>query len=175
VTHPHSRSELDPIEEAIRQWKKHGWSNSAEGMAAITSLMRAQQIAIARVETILKKFGITFSRYELLMLLQFSSRGSLPMSVITSRLQVHATSVTNTVDRLEKALLVARLPHPSDRRATLVEITDTGRALADSATQELNEYVFSKPGLSPQDMSNLIRILTAYREAAGDFSHESNR
>ena len=138
-------------------------------MAAITSLMRAQQIATARVEAILKKFGITFSRYELLMLLQFSSRGTLPMSVISSRLQVHATSVTNTVDRLEEAQLVARLPHPSDRRATLVEITVAGRALANKATKELNEGVFSEPGLSPEDVSILIRILTAYRKTAGDF------
>ncbi len=138
-------------------------------MAAITSLMRAQQIATARVEAILKKFGITFSRYELLMLLQFSSRGTLPMSVISSRLQVHATSVTNTVDRLEEAQLVARLPHPSDRRATLVEITVAGRALANKATKELNEGVFSEPGLSPEDVSILIHILTAYRKTAGDF------
>ena len=103
------------------------------------------------------------------MLLQFSSRGTLPMSVISSRLQVHATSVTNTVDRLEEAQLVARLPHPSDRRATLVEITVAGRALANKATKELNEGVFSEPGLSPEDVSILIHILTAYRKTAGDF------
>lgn len=166
---PNGRSSADPIQEAARQWIKHGWSGSADGMAAITSLMRAQQIATARVEAILKKFGITFSRYELLMLLQFSSRGTLPMSVISSRLQVHATSVTNTVDRLEEAQLVARLPHPSDRRATLVEITVAGRALANKATKELNEGVFSEPGLSPEDVSILIHILTAYRKTAGDF------
>src|ERR1700755_2465369 len=93
----------DPVAEARRQWGAHGWENAADGMAAVTSLMRAQQIALARVETVLKRHGVTFARYEVLMLLYFSRRASLPMTLIGERLQVHPTSVTNAVDRLEAA------------------------------------------------------------------------
>jgi len=39
----------DPIAEAARQWVAHGWDQAAGGMAAITSLMRAHQIALGRV------------------------------------------------------------------------------------------------------------------------------
>lgn len=161
--------DLDPIAEAARQWRDHGWAEAAPGMAAITSLMRAHQIALARVEAVLKPHGITFARYEVLMLLWFSSRGSLPMGVIGSRLQVHPTSVTNAVDRLEAAGLVRREPHPDDRRAVLVAITDAGREIAAAATADLNAEVFTDPGLSDADVETVTAVLESYRRNAGDF------
>lgn len=139
-------------------------------MAAITSIMRAHQIVLARVEPVLKPFDISFARYEVLMLLTFSSRGSLPMRIIGSRLQVHQTSVTNAVDRLEGAGLVRRVSHPSDRRTTLVEITEAGRSLANRATESLNQEVFADLGLRTEQVHALIDTLAAFRLASGDFA-----
>ena len=164
------RLKADPIAEAHRHWTERGWQDAADGMAAIASLMRAHQLVLARVEPVLRPFDITFARYEVLMLLAFSSRGSLPMRVIGSRLQVHQTSVTNAVDRLEKAGLVRRVAHPRDRRTTLVEITDAGRTLAEQATQVLNREVFADPGLDPDQINILFDILATFRRRAGDFS-----
>lgn len=160
---------LDPIEEAHRQWTEHGWGEVADGMAAVTSLVRAQQIVMARVDEALKPSGLTFSRYELLMLLGFSKTGALPMAVASARLQVHPTSVTNTVDRLEAAELVKRVPHPSDRRATLIEITDAGRELVAKATTQLNRQVFANAGLAPDRLQLLLQLLAEFRQTAGDF------
>ncbi|MRH88924.1 MarR family transcriptional regulator [Nocardia sp. SYP-A9097] len=160
---------LDPIEEAHRQWTEHGWGEVADGMAAVTSLVRAQQIVMARVDEALKPSGLTFSRYELLMLLSFSKTGALPMAVASARLQVHPTSVTNTVDRLEAAGLVKRVPHPSDRRATLIEITDAGRELVARATTQLNGQVFANAGLEPERLQLLLQLLAEFRQTAGDF------
>jgi DNA-binding MarR family transcriptional regulator len=160
---------FDPIAEARRQWAERGWAGAAGGMAAVTSLMRAQRIALARVEAVLKPHGVTFARYEVLMLLYFSRRASLPMTLIGERLQVHPTSVTNAVDRLEAAGLVRRTPHPGDRRSTIVELLDPGRALAEKATAELNEQVFAAPWMSPAAVESLVEVLTEMRRAAGDF------
>ncbi|WP_232071641.1 MarR family transcriptional regulator [Phytohabitans flavus] len=160
---------LDPIADARRRWAEQGWAEAADGMAAVTSLMRAHQIAIARVEAVLKPHGVTFARYEVLMLLYFSRKGTLPMALIGERLQVHPTSVTNAVDRLEVAGLVRRIRHPGDRRATIIEISDEGRAVAEAATSDLNTQVFSKPGISDSSVHDLIRILTELRGNAGDF------
>jgi len=160
---------MDPIAEARRQWVAHGWQEAAEGMAAVTSLMRAHQIALARVESILRPYGVTFARYEVLMLLYFSRTGALPMTKIGARLQVHPTSVTNAVDRLESAGLVRRVAHPTDRRTTLVELLPRGRELAIKATNELNTKVFSAPGMSPDNVTSLVTILTEMRRHAGDF------
>lgn len=138
-------------------------------MAAVTSLMRAQQIMLARVEEVLRPHELTFARYELLMLLLFSGNGSLPLSRVGDRLQVHPASVTNAVDRLERQRLVRRMPHPSDRRATLAEITDAGRGVALAATVDLNQGVFAAPGLTTHDVDILVSVLRTLRRTAGDF------
>lgn len=160
---------IDPIAEARRQWAAHGWEAAADGMAAVTSLMRAQQIALARVESVLRRYDVTFARYEVLMLLHFTRTGALPMAKIGRRLQVHPTSVTNAVDRLESAGLVRRTPHPTDRRTTLVELLPQGRDLAVTATNELNAEVFTAPGMSPEGIDTLVAVLADMRRNAGDF------
>jgi len=169
MSEPTPRLAADPIAEAHRLWVEHGWEDAADGMAAITSLMRAHQIALSRVEAVLRPFEVTFARYEVLMLLFLSRRRSLPMRTIGSRLQVHQTSVTNAVDRLEAASLVVRRPHPTDRRATLIELTRSGADLAESATAALNEQVFAAPGLTPGSVSSLVAVLRRFRRDAGDF------
>jgi DNA-binding MarR family transcriptional regulator len=166
-----SRSPLpfDPIAEARRHWRERGWSDSAAGMAAVTSIMRAQQILIGRVDAELKALGLTFARYEVLMLLLFSKDRLLPMRVIGDRLQVHPTSVTNAVDRLEADDLVRRRPHPSDRRAVLVALTERGRHTAVTATTKLNTRVFDNVGIGDDDATELTAILERLRHASGDY------
>lgn len=163
-----TRPPLDPIAEARRQWEAHGWTEASAGMTVVTSIMRAQQLLQARVDEALKPFGLTFARYELLTLLSFARDGRMPLSSAARRLQVHPTSVTNTVDRLEAAGLVRREPHPDDGRATLVALTDAGRETARDATASLNGEVFSRPGVAPDDAELLIEVISRLRRDAGD-------
>lgn len=160
---------FDPIAEACRQWETHGWADSAPGMAAVTSVMRAQQILQARVDAQLRELGLTFARYETLMLLLFSRTGALPMRVIGQRLQVHPTSVTNAVDRLEADGFVRRDRHPDDRRAVLVRITTAGKTVARQATDRLNSAVFADVGITDEEAATLVSVLADLRRAAGDF------
>ncbi|MCU1623024.1 MAG: MarR family transcriptional regulator [Frankiales bacterium] len=159
----------DPIALARDNWEGEGWFDAAEGMVAVTSVMRAQQIFQARVDEVLKPFDLTFARYELLMLLHFSRSGSMPLKKASERLQVHPTSITNAVDRLEAAGLVSRSPHPTDGRATLIAVTAPGRRTALKATDALNTEVFGKPGLPPRRLRTLVNVLEDLRRDAGDF------
>jgi DNA-binding MarR family transcriptional regulator len=159
----------DPIADARQNWERHGWGDVAAPMAAITAIMRTQQILLGRIEAVLKPFGLTFARYELLALLNFTRSGALPMNKASALLQVHPTSVTNAVDRLQAAGLVVRSPHPSDGRTTLVELTPEGRSLVESATAALNIGIFSRSGFAEEDVDQLIRILGTFRRNAGDF------
>jgi len=161
---------FDPVAEARRQWEAHGWAGAAAGMAAVTSVVRAQQIYLGRIDGVLRPLGLTFARYEVLMLLRFSRRGALPLNKVGARLQVHPTSVTNAVDRLEDNGLLVRRPHPTDRRTTLAEILPAGRELAERATVAVNGEVFSQPLLDRSDVDNLVRLLTVVRRANGDFA-----
>src|ERR1700738_2504447 len=108
-----------------------------------------------------------FSRYETLMLLSFSRRGSLPLGKVGERLQVHPASVTNAIDRLETQGLVRRTPHPTDGRATLAEITMKGRTVSSEATEKLNTIVFGSLGLSDRELKILFDLLRKLRRASG--------
>ena len=107
-------------------------------MSAVTSIMRVQQILLARLNDELKPFDLTFPRYEALMLLFYCRRGALPLGKMGDRLQVHRTSVTNIIDGLERSGFVTREPHERDRRTTLAAITPRGREVAATATPILN-------------------------------------
>ena len=154
---------LDPIAEARRQWEAHGWTDAAPGMAAVTSVMRAQQVFLAKVDERLALFGLTFARFELLRLLAFTRHGELPLGKLGTRLQVHATSITSAVNRLEAQGYVQRLPHPTDGRTTLAAITDEGRDVVERATKVLNDEVFADIGLSDRETSQLSRLLEKLR------------
>ncbi len=154
---------FDPIEESRRQWVAHGWTDATDGMNTVISVMRIHQLFLAKVDAALKPFALTFSRYEVLTLLSFTRSGMLPMSKISARLQVHATSTTNSVDRLEKAGLVRRRSHPDDRRTTLVELTDAGRELSARATTALNDEVFTSPALAGADLRQILPHLESLR------------
>ena len=160
---------FDPITEARRQWSEHGWEDAADGMAVVTSIVRADQILQSRIDAVLRPMQLTFARYELLVLLDFSRNGALPLGKIGNRLQVHPASITNAVNRLEADGLVTREPHPDDGRTTLATLTPEGRALARSATRALNRDVFGDLGLSERQMADLFALLHRIRRNAGDF------
>ncbi|HTN24834.1 MAG TPA: MarR family transcriptional regulator [Solirubrobacteraceae bacterium] len=161
---------IDPIAEARRHWRERWGDEPARPMEAITSIMRAQQILLARLNELLGPLGLTFPRYEALMLLSFTRSGTLPMGKVGERLQVHRTSVTNIIDKLEADGLVRRVPHEADRRTTLAEITDAGRDVAERATKLLNADSFGLAALGNDEQERLTKLLRTLRLEAGDFA-----
>jgi DNA-binding MarR family transcriptional regulator len=162
-----TRLPFDPIEEAARQWATH-WAEMPR-MRAVTSLMRVHQLVLTELDELLRPLGLTFARYEVLVLLSFSRRGALPLGKIGERLQVHATSVTPLVKRLEAAELIQRTPHPEDGRAVLASITPKGRKVMDQATDAIVSARFALGALTEAACDELTGLLTGPRQAAGDF------
>ena len=158
---------FDPIDEAARQWGLR-WG-AVDEMHAVTSLMRVQQLVLAQLDDLLRPHGLTFARYEALVLLTFSKAGSLPLGTMGERLQVHPTSITSTIDRLESTGFVVRRRHPEDGRAVLAEITDKGRAVVEAATADLVAARFSLGEMGTEQLRELSALLRPVREGAGDF------
>jgi DNA-binding MarR family transcriptional regulator len=158
---------FDPIKRAGELWERR-WGRSP-AMLAVTSVMRAQQILIAELDGLLKPYDLTFARYEALVLLTFSRRGALPLSKIGERLMVHPTSVTNTIDRLERQKYVRRLPNPRDGRGVLAEITDQGRDAVERATADLMSAEFGMDPYTEDELVTIFGALRTLRVAAGDF------
>lgn len=159
---------FDPIERAAAIWERR--FGEARAMAAVTSIMRVHQILLSELDTLLRPFGLTFARYEALVLLSFSRTGALPLRLIGERLMVHPTSVTNTIDRLERAELVVRRPNPQDRRGTLAEITPAGRAAVRRATEVLMAASFGLGDYDDAELDAMFGLLRNLRVAAGDFT-----
>ena len=138
-------------------------------MAAVTAIMRVQQILLGQLDALLRPHGLTFARYEALVLLSFSRDGALPMRLIGERLMVHPTSVTNTIDRLEQQDLVVRKPNPRDGRGTLAEITPAGRQIMQRATADLMAAEFGMGAYSDAQLEDISGLLRGIRVTAGDF------
>jgi DNA-binding MarR family transcriptional regulator len=160
---------FDPIAEAFRQWAAR-WPDYADHMAAVTSVMRVQQLLLARVEDTLRPHGLSFAAYETLRLLAFTRSGFLPMGKLGERLMVHPAAVTNAVSKLEQRGFVRRHMSPDDRRVVLAAITEEGRALAEEATAALNQAAFGLPGLSRQQAADITAMLRTVRAIVGDIA-----
>jgi DNA-binding MarR family transcriptional regulator len=161
----------DPILEAYHLWIANGWEDCAAGLAAVTSLIRVHQVLTQRADQILAPIELTFARYEVLVCLYFSG-GAQPLARLGKALQVHQTSITSLVDKLEVQGLVKRTPHPTDRRSTIAQITPAGRSLTRRAIKHLNSDLFRDLGLTSDEVRTLIAVLTKMRRSWGDFEND---
>lgn len=156
----------DPVEASRERWIQQGWSSSAGGMAAVVSVMRAEQIFLRRASDVLRPLGLTFARYQVLGMLRWA--GPLTLGAVGHRLWITPGTVTSSIDRLEAAQLCCRLSHPTDARATLVEITAKGRRLFDRAVEALNVDVFGAVGLDEEELDLLVGLVRKIRASDGD-------
>lgn len=156
----------DPVEAARERWIGQGWEDSATGMAAVVSVIRGEQILLRRANAILRPLGLTFARYQVLGMLRWT--GPLTLGSLGHRLWITPATVTSAVGRLELAGLISRKSHPSDARATLVEITAKGQRLFDRAVEMLNVDLFGAVELSEQELELLVELIGKIRVAEGD-------
>ena len=160
----------DPILEAYHLWNENGWEDAAAGCTAVTSLMRVHQVLTKRADQILAPIDLTFARYELLVRLYFSGE-SLPLSQLGRQLQIHQTSITSLVDKLEDRGLIKRTPHPTDRRSTIAQMTPAGWVLTGKAINLLNSELFRDLGLAGGEANLLIGLLMKMRRSWNDIEN----
>ncbi len=116
------------------------------------------------VRSRLQDRGVSYARMRLLGTLH--CKGPQIMSDISDELGVTRRNVTALVDALEEEGLVRRRPHPTDRRATVIELTEQGLETTESMYEGHRAAVaelFS--GLSEEDRGELTRLLGSLREA----------
>jgi DNA-binding MarR family transcriptional regulator len=154
---------FDPIERAGELWGER--IGDASAMRLATSIMRVQQLLLADFDRALRPFGITFARFEVLVLLSFSRTGDLPLSKIGERLMVHPTSVTNAIDRLVDQGLVVRTADATDRRRVLASLTADGERVLEEATAALTGIDFGLADLSDADRERAYEILRTVRSS----------
>jgi DNA-binding MarR family transcriptional regulator len=102
--------------------------------------------------------GLTLARAALLWQLQL--KGPSTQHAISRGLRVTPRNVTGLVDALEADGLVARSAHPSDRRATLVTLTEKGAALARTMKRDQDQFaqvLFSDVGTA--ELTAFVKVV----------------
>jgi DNA-binding MarR family transcriptional regulator len=100
--------------------------------------------------------GISFARVRALRRV---ARRPMSMGELAAALGIDPANATTVVDKLESSELARRRPHPTDRRAKLVEATRKGKAMARRADAILSTPPPSLSALSAGDLEELRRIL----------------
>ena len=102
-----------------------GTGAAGTGTAVLAERVEALSDALDRLQAILAQ-GMSINSSEFAALGHLRRSHHLTPKELAEVLGVATSSVTYVVDRLESAGLIARMPHPDDRRSLLVELTETG-------------------------------------------------
>ncbi|MDQ4126615.1 MAG: MarR family transcriptional regulator [Actinomycetota bacterium] len=144
--------------------------NSGSPVAAESSLRLVDEFAgfgptyMKWVKSRLQDRGMTYARMRLLGALHCN--GPQIMTSISDELGVTRRNVTTLVDALEEEGLVRREPHPTDRRATVIEMTEQGARTMDRMYDEHRAEVAGLfHALSEEDRQELARLLGVLRQA----------
>lgn len=163
---------FDVVEASRRVWVDRWGESAASGVAVFTAILRSYQMLNHQVSEVMQAHGLTFPRYEVLTWLEIEPDSALTLSWISSVLRIPPATVTNLIDRLEADGHVRRVPHPTDARTTLAEITAAGRAVTAAATDDLRSRVYEPLGLEADERDRVIGLLAGLRAHHDEFDTE---
>ena len=141
----------------MRQLHNRGNSLSGGGVV-LERLFELALLLTDNMEQGLAERGLSRARAELLWRLR--ARSPMTQRELSQALRCTPRNVTDLVDALEAAGLVARGPHPTDRRATLVSLTDRGKAAAARMQTDYRQFaaelfqVYPRPSWPPSSGSS---------------------
>jgi DNA-binding MarR family transcriptional regulator len=120
---------------ALAQWRKERPDLDSLPMAVLGRLAEtALTVMRDRLEPLFAQFGLQAGEFDVLATLRRSGEPcALTPTALYEAAMISSGGMTSRIDRLEKAGLVERRPHPTDRRGALVALTSEGRALIDEA------------------------------------------
>lgn len=126
--------------------------------------LRSLSQALARQVEICCCSDVTPAQCHALLALEES--GPVPNGELAALLQVDASTLSRTIDQLEKKDLVVRQPHPTDRRATLLVLSDQGGEVATAIHGTADVLYRGILGKIPADRrGNVLQCFTDLVEA----------
>ena len=125
----------------------------------LTLLIKNGRLAESRLDDALNSVDLNFVKWRTLDVLVKLDAPAAP-TLLAEKLHCVKSNVTQLVDKLETDHTVRRIPDASDRRSTLVELTDHGRLLhkrGRKALESVTGTLFS--GFDDADRANLRDLL----------------
>lgn len=147
---------------AIEQWRRERPDLDVRPMAVIGRISEAANlISRERLAPVFARFGLQQGEFDVLATLRRSGAPyALTPTALYEATMVTSGAMTNRLDRLEKAGLIARRPHPGDRRGVMVQLTGKGRELIEEAVtvHVANEHRVLA-GVTVEEQERLIELL----------------
>lgn len=106
-----------------------GSRSDADALLTLLELLRVARDAYAALESYLERLGLSDAKWVLLVQLFAEPSGRLLPSALAARLLVTRGAISGLVRGAERARLVQRVPHPTDRRKYFVVLLPRGRRL----------------------------------------------
>jgi DNA-binding MarR family transcriptional regulator len=159
--------EIDPAETNESDWGAYSYKNNMEfGEKVIAVLFRASETIKKDLDITYKNYGLTFSQYNVLRILNNSKNGQNTVSNTSKIMLVSSSNITGVTQRLEKSGLILRKQDPSDERITVLEITPKGsrilKNIQDAHLSQINSYL---KHISSQKQRELLEDLKlVYRD-----------
>ena len=153
---------MDRAARAVEQWRRERPDLDVSPMAVLGRLSQASfVIARERLNPLFARFGLQSGEFDVLATLRRSGPPfALTPTALYEATMVTSGAMTNRLDRLEKAGLIARGPHPEDRRGVIVQLTKKGRTLIDEAvTAHVENEHQMLSGLTREERDRLAALL----------------
>jgi DNA-binding MarR family transcriptional regulator len=148
--------------KAVEQWRRERPDLDARPMAVLGALSEAASlISRERLAPVFARFGLQSGEFDVLATLRRSGPPfALTPTALYEATMVTSGAITARLDRLEKAGLISRGPHPADRRGVVVQLTDEGRRLIDEAvTAHVENEHRILSGLTREEQDTLAALL----------------
>ncbi|MBD2258424.1 MarR family transcriptional regulator [Pseudanabaena sp. FACHB-2040] len=126
----------DPVDAILAQWQKERPDLDVSPMGIVGRVGRLSKYLDRAIQETFSDFGLNAGEFDVLATLRRSGQPyQLSPTELFNTLMVSSGTMTHRIDRLEQADLVKRTPDPSDRRGTLIELTDKGFNLIEKAVE----------------------------------------
>jgi DNA-binding MarR family transcriptional regulator len=163
----------DHVDAILEQWRRERPDLDPSPMGVIGRIARAARVLGRALDTTFADFGLNGGEFDVLATLRRAGPPyRLTPTALFTDLMLSSGAMTNRLDRLEQAGLIARIPDPSDRRGTLVGLTTRGQELIDAAlvVHLANEQrLLSALSFEEQaQLAQLLRTLLCSLEGSSD-------
>lgn len=126
----------DPVDKILGQWQRERPDLDVSPMGIIGRMGRLAKHLERAIQETFSEFSLTVGEFDVLAALRRSGKPyQLSPTELFNTLMVSSGTMTHRIDRLEQAELVRRIPDLSDRRGTLIELTDKGFNLIEEAVK----------------------------------------
>lgn len=155
---------MDHVDRILQQWHRERPDLDVGPMGLLGRITRLRTHLARETEQVLAAHGLNSATFDVLATLRRSGPPyALSPSDLLATTMVSSGTMTNRLDQLEKAGLVARSHNPEDRRSIIIALTDKGRSVVDEAAgaHVANQHRLVD-GLSPEDRATLDGLLRTF-------------